>query len=883
MILMGGAALGAMEQASAQEAAPVAEEGDEIVVTARRPLAESEAAALRIQRASDSLVSVISGDTIGNLPDQNIAFAIGRLPGISIERDQGQARYVNLRGAPIRWTTLSFDGLSVVSPEGRQTRFDNIPSAIASQVIVEKAITPNMPGDTVAGNVNIRTRRAFDYDGFTLFGNIAGGYVTLGGGEEIDSSIVVADQFMNNRLGVLLQASYYHRNMVTDNWETDPYVAPPATGTVNDRFAREYENKPYRLTRENISTSARFDFRFDENNEVFASSIFTTYYDQELRTNYIFRMDQGTRAAGSVPNFGTVFATRINANFNALESREYTLTNTLGGEHTWNDFDISWRLNYTYTQDGRDASALPNFQSPSGAANRPTVVYDFRNGNNNTVSLYNTTVTGSTLSQGAAQSNIEAFPLDFLDISRRDGSDDTQAYTAKFDITRETDFLGRPVTFGFGGLWSDRTKTSSEQVFTATRAQVIAAGLTPVVYSDIAVGRPYLGEYRLGYNFRYHSQSALENLMNTYINRGIATPVDSAANYWKVNENIVAAYGMGTIDYDWGNIVLGARVEQIETEGRSFVTLPVVGRTLLSVPNEETLVYPSIHANWNVTDNTRIRFGLTTSASRPDFNQLRPNFSFNDATRTISGGNPEATPEKQTGVDAYLEWYGDNGSFFSFGVFHKEVRDVLFTQSDVFGLDVLNTGTTDRSGYTLTTVRNGGDGFLRGAEVFYTGTLEDFVANRGLPSWLGGFGMRAGATFTQSEVDVPAVGGVPVRRVPLPGTSDWTYNIQATYENYGLSVRLAYQFRTPWGQSIGSYRVLNNGQVAPDGNGDIYWDDDAELDLSVRYQLNDTYELYFDGANLLDGAGRRYADSSNYPIEYETFGPRYIVGVRFNY
>ena len=128
---------------------------EEVTVTARRPLAESTAAALLAQRNSNSLVSVLSADLIGDLPDQNVAFAVGRLPGVGIERDQGQARYVNLRGAPVYWTTLSFDGLSVVSPEGRASRFDNIPSAIASQITVEKAIVPSMAGNTVAGNVDL--------------------------------------------------------------------------------------------------------------------------------------------------------------------------------------------------------------------------------------------------------------------------------------------------------------------------------------------------------------------------------------------------------------------------------------------------------------------------------------------------------------------------------------------------------------------------------------------------------------------------------------------------------------------------------------------------------------------------------------------------------
>jgi hypothetical protein len=113
------------------------------------------------------------------------------------------------------------------------------------------------------------------------------------------------------------------------------------------------------------------------------------------------------------------------------------------------------------------------------------------------------------------------------------------------------------------------------------------------------------------------------------------------------------------------------------------------------------------------------------------------------------------------------------------------------------------------------------------------------------------------------------------------GTSDRVYNLQGTYEKYGLTVRLAYQYRTPWGQSIGNYRVIN-GVVYPDGNGDIYWDSDEEMDLSVRYQVNPRVEVFFDAVNLTNMGARRYGDDTRFPIEFEKFGPRYIGGLRFN-
>ena len=109
-----GAASANAQQAPQPSPDKDSQKPDLVTVTGSRPLAESEAAALVIQKNADSVVSVLSADAIGNLPDQNIAFAIGRLPGVGIERDQGQARYINLRGTPDYWSTLSFDGLSIV-------------------------------------------------------------------------------------------------------------------------------------------------------------------------------------------------------------------------------------------------------------------------------------------------------------------------------------------------------------------------------------------------------------------------------------------------------------------------------------------------------------------------------------------------------------------------------------------------------------------------------------------------------------------------------------------------------------------------------------------------------------------------------------------------
>lgn len=880
----------AADQAASAASASMRGEVEEIVITGK-PLADSAAAALQVQRFSDSLVSVLSADAVGNLPDQNVAFAVGRLPGVAIERDQGQARYVNLRGAPVYWTTLSFDGLSVVSPQGRESRFDNIPSAIASQIIVQKAIVPSMAGASVAGNIDIRTRRAFDYDGQTITGKAAAGHVKLGGGAEYDTSLVYSNIFADGKLGWVAQGSYYSREMATDNWETDPYL----TNTVDPakHFAREHENKHYRLTRYNISGSTRLDYRWEGNN-IFASTIYTLYHDDELRDNFIFRLDQGTDAAGNSytsntyinatnPKQGTVYGARINARIDYRDSKEKMSTSTIGGEHLFGDaWTLDWRANYTFTQDGRDTPVTFAFQSPSAFNLRPTIVYDFTNTAVNTVKLYSTGGTTGARTMGPQVTDIEQFQFPLQTAGQLWGGDITQATTYKADVTKLVDMGALPTKIQFGGLYTDRKKKSREVSY----SRAFSAGTIPT-WAVFATDIGYLGTQNLNYTFRYTNKGNTTQFINDSVAAGTAVRQDTSANWWKVTEELSAGYLMATTDFDWGNIVYGARVEHTTNTGEAWVPFPTAGGVpgstrLVRTTSSDTMFYPSANVNWNITPEVKGRIGISTSASRPDFDDLRPNFTFSDANQTASGGNPGAKPEKQVGIDAYAEWYMNPTGYMSAGLFYKNISRVLVQTTGTFGSHALDTGAVDRSGYSYTAVGNGGSGHLKGIELAYADTIETFAQGQHMPEWMEGFGFNTSATFTDSEVSLPAAGGGPARKIPVLGTSDVVYNVQLTYEKYGLSMRLAYQFRTPWGQSVGAYR-MQNGVAYPVDNGDIYWDSDEEMDLSVRYQFMKGIEVYFDGVNLTNQGARRYGDQRQYPIEYEKFGPRFIGGVRFHF
>jgi TonB-dependent receptor len=272
--------------------------------------------------------------------------------------------------------------------------------------------------------------------------------------------------------------------------------------------------------------------------------------------------------------------------------------------------------------------------------------------------------------------------------------------------------------------------------------------------------------------------------------------------------------------------------------------------------------------NFDVEDDKKLRVGFTSGAARADYDVIRPNVTVNDLAETIVGGNPGVKPERAYGVDAYYEWYVQPQGYFMVGAFYKRVEDVLYNQTRTFGSTALDGNGFERSGYDFSGITNGGDGRIYGFEAAIQAQLEPYTEDLGLPSWMGGFGITANATYNDSEVSKPATSGVPERKVPLPGTSQVVYNLGAYYEKYGLSLRLQYQNRTTWADGF-----------------------------SARYEVFDGFEIYFDASNLLNNPGRRYSDPSNllnasgiptvrngqYTIEWEQFGRRYNGGIRFTF
>jgi TonB-dependent receptor len=903
-----GLAMPAAAQTSAQE-------DSEVVVTGSRPIAESEASALAVQKNTDSLVAVVAADSVGRLPDQNIAQATGRLPGVAVERDQGQARYISLRGAPNYWTTLSFDGINVVSPEGRDARFDSIPSAIASQIIVSKAVTPEMPGETVAGNVNVITRSAFDYKGMHVAGKAGFGIAELGDRKQYEGSLVASDRFNvgSGEIGVLLSGSFFQRAMVTDNFETDYERVSQDTRPGNEtRFwAHEAENKLYRLTRRNWSVSGRLDYKPDANNTISLRSIYTIFTDDEARDNYRFDLDDrqsdlvsGTAACpatvnttptntgyadvciGNTPQRGTVYGVDIRQRSTLRAFRQSIFTNTLAGNHDFAEgWNLNWVANYTESKDDRSIVGEVAWDSPSTRTLRPTVSYDFSDRNYSRLALFTTTqLSGPTrYTAGTPVTAIDTFTKPPSSLTVLDAVDTTKAYTGKLVLSRETAFLGGDAVFKAGFQFDQRTKIADEkQILLNTAAQFTAVGL-PTDYNQFSLGDKFAGEIPMGYTFRYFDTDKMRTVSDAARANYAFTP--NRDNNYNVREQVYAGFLMGTVKYDWGSILGGARVEHLKNSGTA--TTPGTAN-VVHAEASRTMIFPSLHLNFDVDDSKKLRLSFNSGAARADYDQLRPNVVINDSNQSISGGNPAVKPERAYGVDAYFEWYVRPQGYLMAGLFYKKVKDVLYRQTRTFGSSALDSNGTDRSAYTFSGITNGGDGRVFGAEAAAQLQIEPWTQDLGLPEWMGGFGISANVTLNDSEITKPALGAVPARKVRLPGTSDLIYNVGAYYEKYGVSLRVQYQRRSTWLDGIAD--DLTDA-------GDTYWAADDEMDISARYAITPNFEIYVDASNVLNKPGRRYSEPGNLltatgtasprsdiqTIEWERFGRRYSGGIRVNF
>ncbi len=805
-----------------------ADETMEEVVVMGKPIKASQQSAIEAKRLADNVADIISADAVGRFPDQNLADALGRIPGMGIERDQGQARYVSFRGSPKRYTTTAFNGIDVPGVEnGRIPRFDAYPAVITSQVVANKAITADMPGESVSGYIDVRTFQPSDIDGFSLSAEVGFGEQDLGGGDvdKLNARISYSDE----SFGVLVYGSSNGRKQTTDNREYE-YVGGPGQ-LVPEQI--EYRN--YLLDREDEAFGGTLEFYLENGGRAFITTTNTKFTDREERNHWYFYFPSGVAA-----NTGTADLSVRRLLQDGNTSNE-TNVNTIGFESSIND----WDFEVSYSDIETKSSVwlpLIFLNAKGGDPEITNATYDVSNGLEPIISF------DEDLNAIDYPTRILVDAIGGLDIDndqfKFDASKSNQWGELKLGFkydSRDANGGGTPLETQGGGL-----SLSVEEVRGAAQG-------------------PWNTQFNNDAGVFYADNRGLGELMRQ---RGLTRPDYSADETLVIEEQIISAYAMQTIDMDWGNIIIGLRIEDTEYE---TVGQKLVGSVAepLTVKQSYTNVLPNAHVNWDLKDDQKLRFSFSTGVSRPTYIEARASASISEISESITGGNPFLEEETSWGIDVAWEWYYNEASIFSITAFHRSIDNVIAEETllvdGTLYSDIANPGDL----WNLTGFGNGDDGKLQGIELNYIGRLDNYIEG-----FWSGFGLEANITSIDSEYTAPS--GIELR---LPGQSDLTYNLSLFYEDHGLSARLSYRYRDAWQDETETGAVFEFTQA-------IFWDEQSRLDLSIRYDLEPLIgykaSVFLDMNNLTDENDSRYAAERWNPTQNEYYGRRYLAGIRFS-
>lgn len=833
----------------AQENEDSEDAAEEIVITGS-PIRDSQAQALERKKLAKNVVDIISADFIGRFPDQNLADSLGRVPGLAIERDQGQARFINFRGAPFRFTSIAFDGIDVPGAEnGRIPRFDAFPAAITGAIAVNKAVTPNMPGEAVAGFINIESFKPFDREGLSV--SLEGGYgqQALGnvGIERMNGRI----SYSNEKFGILAFGSRNKRGRITDNREYELQVADNGGIIPNNLDFRSYRGE-----RIDNAYGGSIEFRPTETTRVFFTSIFSEFVDKEERNQFDFDIADtpGFAVDGSPVTPDVGFQPEV-AVVRLLQDGVYnnsTWTNTVGFDTEAGDWGIQGRASYIKTNND---TFIP---LPRSAGANVALEYDVTDILNPQVQVFDS---------AAALLDGSRVPIDIDSLEY--GSNlaliftnglEIENFKFKLDGTRELNFMGSPTTFQAGVQIDLRD---------ASGGDALSFGGFPdsVDISSFLTDDLWDSGFDNTINARNYDNIGLRDAWEAAVGGSLEIPFDDDTLIG-IDEDIFAAYVMGTTEFSWGNIVYGFRIEHTRFTSSGTQVLDGVAGPI-ETTNNYTDILPSVHVNVDVTEEIKLRVSGTTGVSRPTYAEARASTTVDPVELEVEGGNPQLKAENAYGFDVSLEYYFGEASILSIGGFARFIDNVLYADGAIVpdgsvlvpGVIAPGTPTVFNSFF------NGEDGQLFGLEI------NAIVQGTFLPEPFDGLGVSGNVTFLDSEFTAPTQNNA---KFDLPGTSDLVFNASIFYEKFGFSARVNYQYRDDW-LSTTENDGLNE-----------FWGATERVDASIRYTVPSkvygaTITLFADGNNLSDERDLRYENTRATPNQFEGFGRRFVFGARIDY
>ena len=793
----------------------------------------NQASALSRQKAADGIESVLTRDAVGQFPDQNVAEALRRLPGVNILNDQGEGRFVSVRGLDPELNATSVNGVRLPAPESdvRSVALDVISSDSIESIEVKKSLTPDMDADTIGASIEIHTTSAFERRKNLLTAKIEGSYndyseqLTPKG--SIDFAQRVSDDF-----GVSGGISYYQRKFETDNVEADGW-------NVNDDgqiTTEEVNYRDYDVERERISANLNFDFRLGSSTKLYARGIYSQFDDQEYRRETSLKLEDAGEITGSGADLvysDTDGELQVQRSLKDRFESQRIRSITLGGETDSDGWHAKYSVSYAKSTERESGSIDPANFEQSFEDNGLLLGLDFADPRRPRYTV------GGDAGAIADFSDPDAYELDSIQVTGLSDAQDEE-WGAKLDLGREFAMTGGTFTVQAGakGRWRDKSYNLETQYwemdgltltdFVGTQTYRLT-DISPV--PDKKSVRAFFNANRDGFEL-----NELDSLF------------DSSVEDYSVSEDVAAAYLLGRWDSDTLRVIGGVRYEHTKNDIRAnTVTLIEEGGELpdgseadddivISEPNQFKRSYgdwlPSLTIRWEPQQNLVLRAAASKSLVRPKLSKLAPRFTIeqNDNNeREGEFGNPDLKPYQSWNFDAGVEYYLPNNGALSAGVFYKDIKNFI-----------VDTNLEDAGEYNgiafdeATIPINGDSAKIWGLELSYTQAL------RFLPAPLDGLLVNANYTYTDATGKVPTDGDIAdLREIRLPAASKHTFNAALGYEKGPVSLRLA-----------GTYRSKYLDELGDTAAEDRIIDNHFQLDLSAKVDVTEKVQVFYEWVNI---------------------------------
>ena len=873
-----GQALGQSVPQSSDQPAPL----DTVIITGVR---QSVKSALDTKKNSDQIQDSIVSEDIGKLPDNNVIEALQHVTGVQISRNAAEANQLLIRGLPDIATLLN--GREIFTSNGRFITLQDIPAELLQRVDVQKSPRADDIEGGIAGLIDVRLHRPFDFDGAQLAGTLRGTHSSLSGKTDPVASLLASDRWQTDigEFGLLADVSYVrdrYKEEILDNYISAQQIGPVAGSTLPNQVANlplTQDGQSINGDRSRVGVNVATQWSPSSATEVFAE-VFYTRYRNPWNVDYFV----GLPWLGANPATATLFPGTNEVK--TVTAGNYDLTS----DQAWTPKTDTYQAASGVTWTGENVTASTEVDYTGSKFTQTTYILDteyYPPANSYSADFnYNGT--------GTPYMNVTGFnfydPSNYHIRQLYDQWEDQSGneFDWRGDLSFKLNSPGWLTSVDTGLRFVDRFARNREDYQGGFDCRGVSDQSNPYNAYEVAVlssaacftalsALPGTAYHATGGSI-FNGQFGLKGWMDAspnwldnnigYLRQLFGLPASglpsdptqsfddreiSYAGYVKANFAFAGAHPIV------GNIGLRLVETDARMQGNSLVTLAPTATQPNYVfqyqPADSTEhildTLPSLNARLTLDDGWYLRWALSRTVTHPTFIQLNPGLVLSGSTATLLGsgtsGNPKLAPDKSNNADLSLEHYYGGNNALTAAIFYRKIDGYVENQlaTPVKVADVT---------YEVIAPGNGPPGHIDGAEVGFT-QFFDF-----LPAPFDGLGFQTNGTYVQGK---------------FQNISKWSYNAVGIYEKGPASLRVAFNWRSGFDEGP----APGGGAQPPE----IFAKAQPWLDLSASWKVMEQLSVTFDATNLLNSYYQDYfGNQSIYPRDTRRFDQTYSLGFRFH-